>query len=36
MPHVVNFDGLYNLPKDILSLENDKIFDYINNFYVWG
>ena len=32
MPHVVNFNGLYNLPKEILSLDNDKIFDYINNF----
>ena len=36
MPHVVKFNGLYNLPKEILSLDNDKIFDYINNFSIWG
>ena len=36
MPHVVNFNNsLYSLPEDILSLDNDKIFDYINNFSIW-
>ena len=35
MPHVVNFNGLYSLPEEILSLDNDKIFDYINNFSIY-
>ena len=36
MPQILPFDGLYNLPTEIIDAGNDNRFDYIFSEGIWA